>query len=90
MKKRRKIPTVPMSRLVYITLKHKTLSLYIREACLGGYQSASTTYLVDKMRRHILADRLVGLVVKASASRAEDLGSESRLRRDFFGVESCQ
>ena len=29
--------------------------------------------------------RLVGLVVKASASRVEDPGSESRLRRDFSG-----
>ena len=29
--------------------------------------------------------RLVGLVVKASASRAEDPGIESRLRRDFSG-----
>ena len=29
------------------------------------------------------ADRLVGLVVKASASGVEDLGFESRLRRDF-------
>ena len=28
--------------------------------------------------------RLVGLVVKASASRAEDPGLESRLRQDFF------
>ena len=27
---------------------------------------------------------------KASASRAEDPGFESRLRRDFFGVESDQ
>ena len=35
-------------------------------------------------------DRLVGLVVKASASRAEDPGFESRLRRVFFGVESYQ
>ena len=34
--------------------------------------------------------RLVGLVVKASASRAEDPGLESRLRRDFFGVGSYQ
>ena len=34
--------------------------------------------------------RLDGLVVKASASRAEDPGFESRLRRDFFGVESYQ
>ena len=35
-------------------------------------------------------DHLVGLVVKASASRAEGPGFESRLRRDFFGVESYQ
>ena len=31
-----------------------------------------------------LANRLVGLVVKASASRVEDPGYESRLRRVFF------
>ena len=30
-------------------------------------------------------DRLLGLVVKVSASRAEDPGFESRLRRDFSG-----
>ena len=41
-------------------------------------------------RRPPCADRLVGLVVKASASRAEGPGFESRLRRDFFGVESYQ
>ena len=35
-------------------------------------------------------DRLVGPVVKESASRAEGPGFESRLRRDFFGVESYQ
>ena len=34
--------------------------------------------------------RLIGLVVKASASRADDPGFESRLRRDFFGAESYQ
>ena len=34
--------------------------------------------------------RLVGLVVKASASRAEDPEFESRLRRDFSGVKSHQ
>ena len=33
-------------------------------------------------------NRLVGLVVKASPSRAEDPGFGSRLCRDFFGVES--
>ena len=36
------------------------------------------------------ADRLVVLAVKASASRAKDPGFESRLHRDFFGVESYQ
>ena len=35
-------------------------------------------------------DRLVGLVVKASASRVEGPGFESHWRRDFFGVESYQ
>ena len=35
-------------------------------------------------------DHLDGLVVKASASRAEGPGFESRLRRDFFGVELYQ
>ena len=35
-------------------------------------------------------NRLVGLVVTASASRPEDARFESRLLRDFFGVESYQ
>ena len=35
-------------------------------------------------------NRLFGLVAKASASRAEDPGFDSRLRRDLFGVESYQ
>ena len=34
---------------------------------------------------HSSSDRLVGLAVKASASRAESPGFESRLRRDFSG-----
>ena len=33
---------------------------------------------------YTLPDRLFGLVVKASASRVEGPGFESRLRRDFF------
>ena len=37
-----------------------------------------------------VSDGLTGLVVKASASRAEDLGFESRLSRDFFGIKSNQ
>ena len=35
-------------------------------------------------------DRLAGLVVKASASRAEGPGFESPLAPGFFGVESYQ
>ena len=34
--------------------------------------------------------RLVGLVVKVSASRAEDPGFEFRLHLDFSGVKSYQ
>ena len=36
------------------------------------------------------SDLLMGLVVKASASRAEEPGFESRMRQDFSGVESNQ
>ena len=42
------------------------------------------------LRFFLMINRLVGLVVKASASRAEDPGFEFRLRRDFFEVESYQ
>ena len=38
--------------------------------------------------KQVQGDRLVGPVVKASASRAEDPGFDSRLRRDFSGVKS--
>ena len=40
--------------------------------------------------RSPIKDHLICLVVKASASRAEDPGFESRLLREFFGVESYQ
>ena len=36
----------------------------------------------------VVVNRLFGLVVKASASRAEGPGFESRLRRDFFSGSS--
>ena len=39
----------------------------------------------SKFDRLLLLDRLVGLVVKASASRAEDPRFDSRLNRDFSG-----
>ena len=48
-------------------------------------RSVSTTLL------HLITlHRLVGLVVKESASRVEDLGFQSRLLWDFTGVESYQ
>ena len=54
-----------------------------------------TYYLVvhtgtDATRSSSLYYRLVWPSGKASAARAEDPGFESRLRRDFFGVESYQ
>ena len=44
--------------------------------------------LVPLCSATIPSDYLVGLVVKASASRAEDTGFESPLRRDFFSGSS--
>ena len=44
--------------------------------------------VTDLQFRFHINDRLVDLVVKASASRAEDPGFESCLRRGFFRVES--
>ena len=50
----------------------------------------TTPFRSDGMVTLATADRLFGLVVKTSTSRAEDPGFESRLRRDFSGVESYQ
>ena len=47
--------------------------------CTGEYNLGKLTSSSQ------LRDRLVGLVVKACPSRAEDPGFESRLRRDFSG-----
>ena len=49
-----------------------------------------TTTIIIIAELSLRINRLVGLVVKASASRAEGPGFESRLSRDFFGVESYQ
>ena len=42
-------------------------------------ESKCVVYLLN-----LIGDRLVALVVKASASRGEDPGFESRLCQDFF------
>ena len=54
------------------------------------FDDASMSSIGETYKRFVLTDCLVGLVVKTSATRAEDPGFESRLRRDFSGVESYQ
>ena len=49
-----------------------------------GFDPGSAALETDSLATQPTRNRLVGLVVKASASRAEDPGIESRLRRDFF------
>ena len=59
-----------------------------RRRCLGKEELGVIRCLQPDFSNshHRLTDyRLVGLVVKASPSRAEDPGFESRLRRDFSG-----
>ena len=60
--------------------------------CLGYSLNLDTMLRKEKnnCKASITQHRLVGLAVKASASRAEGPGFESRWRRDFFGVESYQ
>ena len=44
----------------------------------------------DEALRQECSEPMLPLVVKVSASGAEDPGFESRLRRDFSGAESYQ
>ena len=53
-------------------------------------EQPAATPLASCLVASLPLDRLVGLVVKASASRAEDPRFKPRLRRDFFRVESYQ
>ena len=53
---------------------------------LTEFADKHTIFIVNTL----FQNRLVGLVVKASVSRAGDPVFESRLRRDCFGVESYQ
>ena len=62
----------------------------VMDGICRGWGSFLARYMSPCVPRTTCPDRLVGLVVKASASRAEGPGFESRLRRDFFGVESYQ
>ena len=56
----------------------------------GGKGGNSATSCYESCIPSLLWDCLVGLVIKVSASRAEDPGFESHLHWDFFGVESYQ
>ena len=69
-----------------LCLKTAVCYMYCYTLCL----MAAVCYMFCYTLCLMAADRLVGLVVKASASRAEGPGFESRLRRDFFGAESYQ
>ena len=60
-----------------------------RSNTTAGY-NCQKKYANPKPPSSSYIDHLDGLVVKESASRAEDPKFESRLRRDFFGVESYQ
>ena len=57
---------------------------------LSRVTSSSGGVQVEQFISTLWCDRLVGLVVEASTSRAEDPGFESRLPRDFSGVYSYQ
>ena len=52
------------------------------------WDTKSSCFDGNKLVSFSLPCPLVGLVVKASAPRAEDPEFESRLHRDVFGVES--
>ena len=53
--------------------------------CVFQFDSPSSTTACAVQPSGPVASGIVGLVVKASASRAEDPGFDSRLRRDFSG-----
>ena len=52
---------------------------------LAVYRCSHSQALPKRSAQHLKCDHIVSLVVKASASRAEDHWFEFRLRRDLFG-----
>ena len=82
-------PSLPVEHRPSTTPRHRTLfwaALAIPDQLVTCCFSSTSVSCLQLLR-----DRLVGLVVKASTSRAEGPGFESRWRRrDFFGVESYQ
>ena len=75
--------------VVVVVFFHFYRSDRIKQTKASAYRRLICKHSVSGIRLiPAFGDRLVGLVVKASASRAEDPGFESGLRRDFSGVES--
>ena len=62
--------------------------MYLIDTSITLIRRIGNVSTFTKAARLILIHRVVGLVVKASSSRAEDPGLESRLRRNVFQVES--
>ena len=61
-----------------------------RDRLTKMYRHNDNNPILQNLQKYAMGDRLVGLVVKASTSRAQDPGFECHLRRDFSGVESYQ
>ena len=68
------------------SLSHRYATVISPSACRCHVLAIMDTCVIHMS--YVLIYRLAGRVVKASAKRAEDLGYEFRLRRDFCGVES--
>ena len=66
------------------------ITLYLQYHVYTSKRNVPLSESTVRMGQSSVIDRLVGLVVKASASSTEDPRFESRLRRDFSGVESYQ
>ena len=75
-----------------LSLSRASFDLFPEFSLDGGFRPSgpkdSSEAGVDKSLNLLRRDRLAGIVVKASTSRAEDPRFESRLHWDFFRVES--
>ena len=78
-------------QILYNARNDKTLHLYSSLNDLDLYSRSQAYGMAGTCVIILLpSDLKYPKLFKASTSRAEDPGFESRLRRDFFGVESYQ
>ena len=72
----------------------KAISLFLHFVLIYLQESSATDIILtnwhDQTMLSSSVDCFIGLVVKASASRAEDPAFESRLGWEFLGVKSYQ